>query len=235
MFINFRTEISQENALYIEKLLDKHDLREIWSSADMWYSLHEYARGYHNINHASKVVNNIFAICPEPPLELLMAAMWHDAIYIPGAGGDVNEKASSAAMMMAYNRRLMNGLRVDSAHAAPIMKAAKILIDGTCIEMHFLPWDMTKDLLDRGFLPYLVDADLSSLADDWDSFLASQSKIINENYGDVNNPENLKKCAEFLRKFLYVRNNIYHTPKARELWEDKARANIQRLINETGA
>lgn len=234
MFINFREEISNKNALYIEKLLDVHDLRDIWSSAEKWYGMYEYARGYHNIKHASKVVNSLFLIHASPPLELLMAAMWHDAIYIPGAGGDVNEKASSAAMMMAYNRRNMHHNQ-SSVEVERIMQTAKLLIDGTSIEMHFLPLNMSEDSRDFGILPYLVDADLSSLADNWDSFLATQHKIIDENYGDANDPENLKKCAEFLRKFLHVRKYIYHKPEAQQLWESKARANIQRLIDETGA
>lgn len=236
MFINFRAEISQENALYIESLLDKHNLRDIWNAADRWYTIQENARGYHNIHHASRVVNNLFLIAKEPGLALIMAAMWHDAVYIPGAGDDVNERASSAALAMTYNRHKMQHVR-NWEETDKIIALAKRMIDKTSVAIHLstatLETETNFQLLYNEGLALLLDADLASLADDWESFKRAQYAIIDENYGDWTDPVNLRKCAEFLHNFLVCRDNIYRTATARVLWEEKAKANIRRLLVET--
>ena len=76
-----------------------------------------------------------------------------------------------------------------------------------------------------GELAILLDADLSSLAAPYGKFVENQHNIIRENGGEVN-AENCKKSAKFLSSFVRCRKNIYHTDKARELWEASARVNI---------
>jgi predicted metal-dependent HD superfamily phosphohydrolase len=77
----------------------------------------------------------------------------------------------------------------------------------------------------HGEIAILLDADLSSLASTWSTFEQNQHNIILENGGTLTK-QNLQKCGQFLRRFLHVRDCIYHTDGARERWEADAVTNI---------
>ena len=84
-----------------------------------------------------------------------------------------------------------------------------------------------------GDLAVLLDADLRSLAlDNYEDFVATQECIIRENNGSV--PDDYNESAQFLSTFLRCRDFIYHTDKARSLWDHRARLNITRYCIEHG-
>jgi predicted metal-dependent HD superfamily phosphohydrolase len=163
----------------------------------------------------------------DPSLALLIAAQWHDAVYFPNAGSDANERCSSAALGIAAHE-LARSVEFTQEQKDAVNKAQD-LIENTHIAVH-LRRDFEGPI--KGELAILLDANLASLASDWDKFAELQSNIIRENSGTV--PDDFGNSAKFLVSFLRCRKFIYHTAKGRELWEDKAKANITRWCTENG-
>jgi predicted metal-dependent HD superfamily phosphohydrolase len=186
--------------------------------SDDHYMVNAALRMYHNTMHATLVVQAVNELTGyDPSLALLIAAQWHDAVYFPNAGSDANERCSSAALGIAA-RELARSVELSKEQKDAVNKAQD-LIEYTAVKYHL------HETRIGGELGILLDADLSSLAAPYGKFVDNQHYIIQEN-GGVITAENCKKSAEFLRHFLKCRKYIYHTDKARELWESKARVNI---------
>ncbi len=190
--------------------------KELSLAAWSWYDFNWLHRHYHNWGHATTVAENVQKILNNrAPDVLVLAAWWHDAVYVPGAGSDANERCSAAALGMTADHGNYEG------DISAIDEAKKLII-GTAVENHLSPVFIGGD---QGIL---LDADLGSLADPYDLFLEHQTSIILEQGG---NPEtDGQLSADFLSKFLTRRDFIYHTGYGRETWEDAARANINRYI-----
>ena len=76
----------------------KNKLFTMYRDADAYYKIPE--RAYHNVTHAQRVVETVLLLEDSPSSELVLAAKWHDAVYIPGSS--VNEIASADALMNTY-------------------------------------------------------------------------------------------------------------------------------------
>jgi predicted metal-dependent HD superfamily phosphohydrolase len=190
-------------------------LQQVLFDALIWYQNTPGEKNvYHTSVHANKVIEGLFYLT-EPDASLILAAKWHDAIYIPGAGSDANERCSAAALEQSFKNRIPNPTEMQT----DVILKAKMLIQYTSIDYHF-----SRDEIRAGGLEYLLDADLWSLSADWDIFVKNQENIITENYGDREKDKNLS--ANFLKTFLTVREFIYHTEFARANWEQRARNNI---------
>lgn len=190
------------------------------------YRVNTKLRIYHNIEHADAVVEGINKLTEHnPSLALVIAGLWHDAIYFPSAGSDANERCSSTALGIdARNVAQSVELTQDEKNA---VNAAQDMIEQTHVAVH-LRRDYEGAI--NGELAILLDADLHALAAPYDVFLQNQNNIILENGGSVKTDQ--KRSAEFLVHFLQCREYIYHTEKGRELWEYAARANITKYCNE---
>lgn len=188
--------------------------------AEQWYRFNESNLRYHNWAHAIQVADNVYLITDSKASDaVLLAAYWHDAIYVPGAGGDANELCSAAALI---NTSIVLGYTDPSSRK--IIEDAAQLIRHTSIEYHLSQNALT------GTIATLLDADLGSLADPYEKFIQHQKNIIKENHGTFE--EHRGKSAAFLSQFLECRPFIYHTAYGQEHWEDKARANITRYCAE---
>lgn len=207
MIVENKVNLSYRNILYEADALD------IFLEADKFYALE---LEYHNIRHANRVVETVCQLTEVPSVELLLAARWHDAIYIPGSL--VNEAASGDALLYTY-RRFQNDISLTSA----VIEGAMDLIRKTTVSHHLTFFQQTGDLA------ILLDADLVALADDYETFCYNQQDILFEN---LLTSASFDKSALFLRKFLTCRDKIYHTDKGRELFEEKARSNIERFCSE---
>jgi predicted metal-dependent HD superfamily phosphohydrolase len=195
----------------------EYEIANLLPLAEVRYQVDSNIRFYHNLNHAIAVMDAVLEIEPNASTKLQVAALYHDAVYIPGAKGDANEWCSAAALAIDWRE---GHLEVEDV----TLPAAQELIIKTSIPHHLTPWRV------RGDHAVLLDADLRSLSADWGQFLATQSSIIKENGSKVS-VEALRKCGEFLLQFLKAREFIYHTEYARTHWEATARNNIHRLIN----
>lgn len=196
-----------------------YELTNLLPLAEVRYQVDSDIRFYHNLQHALAVMDGVLEIEPNASTEVLIAALYHDAVYIPGASEDANEYCSAAALALDWRR---GHLEIGDA----ALPSAQRLIKQTTIRHHLTSCNIS------GNLAILLDADLHSLAADWDIFINNQSNIIKENSGKVST-ETLGTCGDFLSQFLNVRNFIYHTEYARTHWEARARANIKQLIIDT--
>jgi predicted metal-dependent HD superfamily phosphohydrolase len=179
-----------------------------------WYSDGAELRFYHNYQHASFVAETCKTISESHNLgyrnmhTLWVAGMWHDAVYVPGAND--NESNSADALLALLP------LEVESAS----------LIRRTRISDH-LGSDICFD--SEPLLSILLDADLASMAvDSYEDFVYNQVCILKEHGLDL---EHINKSANFLKNFLN-KANIYRSPYGIHAFEEKARANIKRLIEQ---
>ena len=192
-------------------------MNELNLAAQAWYDINWLNRHYHNWGHALNVVKGVQVIDENASPELILAAYWHDAVYVPGAGSDANERCSAAALGQ-------EGMRYDDPETARTIEKAKRLIIQTSVENHLTGGRISGDL------GTLLDADLSTLCYPYEDFIEIQKNIIEENGGTY--PRDGHLSAAFLKNFLGCREFIYHTDFARERWENQARANIERYLKE---
>jgi len=194
-------------------------------TSDDYYMVNADLRKYHNTLHATQVVHYVNILTNyNPSLSLIIAAQWHDAVYFPSAGSDANERCSSTAV--GIEARKIAGSVELSKEQKDAVNNAQDLIENTSVAVHLMAEHEipSSGLARKGELAILLDADLASLANDWDKFVEAQTNIILENSGKV--PDDFNASAKFLAHFLTCRKFIYHTAKGRELWEDKAKKNI---------
>lgn len=205
------------------------NIKSLSHSAKRWYDFNLSVRKYHNWDHACRVVSNCYKLTDNNPSDaLILAAWWHDAVYVPGAGSDANERCSAAALGAAAQQlnkvRQANKVLLFSDALKTDVNMAQQLVQYTKVENHLHDRALTGDIA------ILLDADLGSLADPYADFYQTQENIVEENGGTMT--EHKEKSAEFLHQFLTCRPSIYHTDYAREHWEKAARVNIARYCNE---
>lgn len=191
-----------------------NDITNLCLAAERWYNFNE--RHYHDWEHALSVADSVLD-SRESTDALMIAAYWHDAVYIPTAIGNGNEFCSAAAMENESKKYNIDQKIIDTA---------RMLIEFTTIETHLHVNAITGDLA------VLLDADINSLSYNWNYFVNNQDDIILEQYGNIETDR--KKCAAFLSNFLHCREFIYHTDWMRENREELARKNITRYIKEFG-
>ena len=202
--------------------LAQNGLEALWDAAHPWYK--KPKRAYHNIKHAHYVASALFDLVPAPRPALLLAAIWHDAIYIPGAENKVNELASSQLLLVeARNIGFSKGFFEDANEdALAIIETAANYIRRTDIKTHL-------GGKQHGDLAVLLDADLAAMGtSSFSQFVKNQKNILIENAGQFSE-EGLEQCYYFLSNFKQNRAFIYHTDKGRELYEANAVENIRRL------
>lgn len=198
-------------------------IKPLIDEARRWYDFNHTIRKYHNWDHANRVANNCLTLTDcNPSNAVIIAAWWHDAVYVPGAGSDANERCSAAALGMAAKQ--IDKKNPLTASLKEAVNLAQSLIQYTTIEYHL------HDKKIGGDLAILLDADLGSLADPYIDFMYTQENIVVEAGGNISDYK--EKSAEFLHQFLTCREFIYHTDYAREHWEKAARMNIARYCNE---
>lgn len=206
-----------EDTLFMEEILDSKDAavslqlttRALMGAAALWYTLP--TRFYHTIDHANKVLANCRLLSSTISNSLQIAAMWHDAVYIPGAEVGLNEKMSAAAMRYQARGPAQKQLGF-------IVDSAAELITRTSIAYH-----LSTNAL-SGELAVLLDADIQSLAVPYEEFRKNQANIASEYMVEV--------TPAFLQKLVGSRKFLYHTRTGRELWESDAQANIARFTKE---
>ena len=174
---------------------------------DLLKSLYETPpRVYHTFKHAYSVSilcnrynSEIWSI---DAIDLSMAALWHDVVYV--VGSKTNE-IDSANLLLEYY---------------PEFSISADLIRHTTIEDHLsdeITWKSDK------LQSILLDSDIMSLSDEYDMFLQHQLNIAKEH----GLSEITCQHAEFLTKFL-DKKYIFRCPMM-EQHEISARNNIERL------
>ena len=186
------------------------DLARFWPSA-LPSSLRErleaaYAdpgRGYHDLLHLTDVLTHVDELMsPDDPAReaVLLAAWFHDAVY--DGRGDDEERSARLALSALGDTRL--GQEV----------ARLVRLTAT-----HRPGD------DDHAGQVLCDADLGILAADPDRY-ASYTRGVRREYAHVSDADFAAGRAAVLRDLL-AKPTLFHTDRARQRWETRARANVE--------
>lgn len=197
----------------------KHTMNNLTLQALRYYNFANNA--YHNFEHVRDVYTTVKNWGCDNATQI--AAIWHDTVYIPGAKDGLNEEMSAQALTHAWISSKCEG-------DIPTLHKACRLIKETKVSNHILSKNIGEGADGIG---YLLDADLASLASDYDQFVKNQSYIHMENNLVPNTKGSRARTGNFLGTFLTCREFIYHTDQARELFEVKAKENIAQYIEET--
>ncbi len=191
------------------------DLAHLWPSrlAVSWRTRLETAyghesRGYHDLLHLTEVLQHVddLTAADEPARETVLLAAWfHDAVY-DGQGDDEERSAR---------------LALDALGPTPLGEEVARLVRLTATH---------RPLDSDGPGQVLCDADLGILAADPARY-ASYTEGVRREYAHVPDADFAAGRAAILRDLL-AKPTLFHTAAARERWEERARANVAREIEE---
>jgi predicted metal-dependent HD superfamily phosphohydrolase len=184
-----------------------HDVLEILHDC---YS--EAHRRYHGIGHIQSCLEQLDLAVGgmQQPDEVELAIWFHDAVHRPG---NADNEAESAALF----RRLAG-----DQDAARVDRVCHMILDTT----HDHP-PVSKDG------NYMVDIDLASLGQPWARF-SSDSELIRAEQPELSDAAYAIALQRFLQA-LIGRPSIYRSSLFRMLYEQSARANIQRVLSTKAA
>ncbi|QNN53800.1 HD domain-containing protein [Nocardioides mesophilus] len=169
------------------------------------------ARGYHDRTHLAEVLTRLDELAgdqPEPDRRLLRLAAWfHDAVY--DAGGDLEERSARLA---------------EAELAAAGLPPAEVAEVARLVRLTAGHRPADDDRL--GGL--LCDADLAILAAGPQRY-ADYVAGVRREHADVPEAAFRAGRAAVLRD-LAAKPTLFHTARARELWEQPARANLEREL-----
>jgi predicted metal-dependent HD superfamily phosphohydrolase len=171
---------------------------------DRWSEDH---RRYHGCTHLLAVLEalDLLADPADPPRTVLLAAWFHDAVYRGVAGQDEEESAR-----LAEERLADAGLP-----ASDVEEVARLVR---------LTSDHRPDPADDdGAL--LCDADLSVLGGEPETY-ARYVAAVRQDYAHIGDADFAAGRAAIVRHLLEL-DPLFHSDRARELWLDAARRNLQ--------
>jgi predicted metal-dependent HD superfamily phosphohydrolase len=160
-------------------------------------------RGYHDVLHLAEVLAHVDELMPsdDPARDAVLLAAWfHDAVY-DGRGDDEERSAQLALSSLgdsALGREVARLVRLTATHRpADDDRAGQVL----------------------------CDADLGILAAGPDRYAAYVGGVRRE-YAHVPDPDFAAGRAAVLRDLL-AKPTLFHTARARECWETRARENVE--------
>jgi predicted metal-dependent HD superfamily phosphohydrolase len=186
-----------------ESIMPGHDALFL-DLLDRWGEEH---RKYHGRTHLLAVLEALDLLThpEEPPRTVLLAAWFHDAVYRGVAGQDEEESAR-----LAEERLTDAGL--PAAEVEEVARLVRLTSDHRPE-----PGD------DDGAL--LCDADLSVLGGEPEPY-ARYVAAVREDYAHIGDADFAAGRAAVVRQLLEL-DPLFHSERARELWLDAARRNLQ--------
>jgi predicted metal-dependent HD superfamily phosphohydrolase len=164
-------------------------------------------RGYHDLRHLSEVLEHVEELMtPDDPAReaVLLAAWFHDAVY-DGQGDDEERSALLAERELA-----------GTPHAGEVARLVRLTREHRPGD-HDRPGQV------------LCDADLAILAAGRERY-ASYVAGVRTEYAHVPDAEFAAGRAAVLEGLL-AKPTLFHTPAARERWEQPARENVARELS----
>lgn len=163
-------------------------------------------RSYHSTTHLRAGLDMLEQLGGGP---VERVAFWfHDAVHSNTSPDD--ELASAA---------LADALLADHLPAPQVAEVRRLIL----LTTHHRP--AADDLAGAR----ICDADLSGMGAEWDDYLGNIAGIRAE-LRQLDDAQWRRGRATFLERFL-ERPRIFHTPLGRELWEERARANMMRELD----
>src|SRR4051812_14180757 len=173
----------------------------------------EPQRRYHTATHIMLVVRHLHDMCrasgTQPSPEVLAAALYHDAIYEPATDDNEARSAELAARQLA---------EIDW----PVLRCDAVAAMVLATSGHIAPGMPVTSDVDTTML---LDADLAILGSDPAAYLAYVNGVRAE-YAHVDDAGWVAGRAHVLHGLL-DRPRLFATPYMHDLYEHRARANIE--------
>ena len=174
---------------------------------------------YHNWDHIDDVVRAHTELWGSPESAVLLAMVYHDCVYVPGAEAGVNEELSALTFLREFNRLrpTWSDLSVASGFVCELILATRV---SNHVSPDYLPRTQSE--------ARVLDCDLAGFGLPFPEFVARQDRVLIEFEGPNADLNALRsKAAKFLQQFVFPeRVSIYHTFEARKAWEKQAVDNI---------
>lgn len=185
-------------------------------------------RDYHGPGHLLAVLEALDLLTDAAPsLELVLAAWFHDAVHDGRAGQDERDSAELARRLLTDESSPRDTPVQDPATAQWGPRTADRVAELVLVTAHHRPdpadWDACL----------LVDADLSVLGGSAEEYERYRAAVRRE-YAHVPEPQFRAARAEVLAG-LQGAPRLFHDPRAVELWEARARHNLDREMVELTA
>lgn len=168
-------------------------------------------RAYHNAGHLEDVLHHVTTLAPYAldADAVRLAAWFHDAVYDPLSADNEDRSAMWAEQALP------------ALHLAPPLVAEVVRLVRLTASHDPEPGDANGAVL--------CDADLAVLASPPERYDAYVGQVRQE-YRHVPEPAFRAARAQILRA-LVARPLLFHTPLARDAWEEAARANVERELS----
>ena len=179
----------------------------------------EPQRHYHTWEHIEALLGHYQTMVDQlnDPIATLWALYWHDAIYDPQAGDNEDKSADLLQDMAPSELPEASRSRADA-----IIRATK---------QHLIPDGLSPE--DQADIELFLDIDLSILAAPERVFDRYETQIRQE-YEFVPEPIYVQARNGILKGFLN-RDRLYFSEVFRDQWEDQARTNLKRSIENLDA
>ncbi len=172
-------------------------------------------RAYHTWEHIEALLRHFenFKSHFDNPDRVLWALYWHDAIYDPLAS---DNEVKSAQLLKQ---------EADGLLPADMLQDAIEIIEATT--KHEIP-DNVRPYL-KNDMAWFLDMDLSILGQE-ERVFTEYEKAIRFEYSAI--PEDIyTQGRKAILKGFVARETLYFTSTCRDLWEDKARENLQKSVD----
>ena len=174
-------------------------------------------RAYHHFGHAQAVLQHCAEVAAGPgwqqPAEVQLAALYHDAVYVPGRS---DNEAMSAELAGRQIQRWLPAAGIDTG-------AVVRLIELTARHGALLPEQVSADQA------LFLDCDMAILAAPWPVFCAYDAAIAQEYRGVVPGWLFAWRRRAFLKAVL-KRPRIYLSGWGQARFDAAARANLARRL-----
>ncbi|OXB05495.1 hypothetical protein B0A81_14630 [Flavobacterium plurextorum] len=196
--------------IYSELLLkigfSANEIQQNWADLEKAYS--KKSRHYHNLTHLKEMIASfeIYRDKLQNPNEILFSIFYHDFVYSASKKDNELKSAEYALAILPENSNLNKQLVFDAICATQQHQQNAI-----------------EDI------NWLIDFDLKILAKDWNDYKIYFEQIRKEYriYPDfLYKPGRAKALKHFLENEF-----IFQTDEFRDLYEEKARANIEKEIS----
>ncbi|SFC94247.1 HD domain-containing protein [Flavobacterium phragmitis] len=209
------------NKIYSDLLLnigfEDNEIQQNWLDLEKAYS--KKSRHYHNLTHLKEMIESFetYRDKLENPNEILFSIFYHDFVY--SASKKDNELKSAEYAVSIFTDVKPDSFQKPVGFTKP---NKQLIFDAICATQQHQHNAI-------GDINWLIDFDLKILAKDWDDYKIYFEQIRKEYriYPDfLYKPGRAKALKHFLENEF-----IFQTDEFRSLYEEKARANIEKEIS----
>jgi predicted metal-dependent HD superfamily phosphohydrolase len=178
-------------------------------------------RHYHGWAHVTRCVDQLGTLPVGAPRAVFLAILFHDAVYTAGASD--NERRSAALAMETLAARCTLPLPLSDAELRSIERMILATRDH-----HGLADTLGADE------QTMLDIDLSILGAPWDEYAAYARGVREEYVPEVTTDAGFRIGRSQFLSGMLGRALVFLTPEGRRRWDDRARDNMQRELEELG-